>query len=165
MTRHWLLVLVLVMPFARWAMGDTVYDGQVRRYGCIREMDDYGLLLEVKCDKADAVRIKPSNLRYFEFNEQVEGFALAGLLRSRCEPCSCSQPSEYYVVEFTKGAGSVFASAIALRSGRFRFKNVTDGAWYSGSVEKIFSVTRFYQCPKDVPLKEVPSSFARDDSQ
>jgi hypothetical protein len=158
----WLFLLIATSPRV---FGDTVYDGATRRYGCIRQIDSSGLLLEVKCDKADTVRVEESNLSHFEFNQQIEGFAAAGLMRSRCAPCSCSDPKEYKLVEFAKGAGVVFTLEVALRGGRLRFRNATDGAWYGGPVEKIFSVTRFYQCPREIGKNEIPPSFEREDGR
>jgi hypothetical protein len=159
MKKYGFLVLVVLSLWTRPVTADTVIDGQIRRYGCIRVIDSTGLLLDIGCDQSAQIRVQLANLRYLEFNEQVEGFAAVGAIRSSCSQCSCPHPSEYFIVEFTKGAGSIFATDIALQNGRFHLKSATDGKWYVGPSEKISSATRFSQCLADIPIHEVPSSF------
>lgn len=153
---------ILILFLAASISADTVYDGQMRRYGCVRDIDAAGLTLEVKCDAGNTVRISFAAIRYIEFNETIEGFAAAGILRSQCGPCSCPQPSQYLLIEFTKGAGTIYASSVILHGGRFRFQNASDGAWYSGPAEKVFSVLRYFDCPTEAGKSEVPSSFQKE---
>jgi hypothetical protein len=144
------------------ARADTVYDGETARYGCIQEIDDAGLTLQVACNRNNVLRVAARDLRYFEFNEKHEGFSAAARLRSGCAPsCTCAQPVRYKVVQFAKGAGTIFASDIALGNQHFRFKNVGDNSWYDGPVDNVFSVTWFFQCPGSIPRTEVPSGFEK----